>query len=263
MRQPRLAGPIVAVALVYAATLALLPPGGLWIVDNGNKRIQVEALLASGFRDFSLPWRGGDLDPELAFNPLPNSFSVVREGRLYSVFSPLFPALSVLPFRWLGDAGLCLAPAARLARAARGRGQDRGARRPGSAGPRALDPRRRSRDAALVLRRRLLGACRRGEPVRDLCGARARIPGARLAAPALALGARDRHRRGVARFAAALRGGARRARLLRDATRSTAQRGGLRCRARGGPATARALPVARARRPARISPDARLRDTRR
>jgi hypothetical protein len=101
---------IAAVALVYAATLALLPAGGLWIVDNGNKRIQLEALLASGFRDFALPWPGRELDPELAFNPLPHAFSVVREGRLYSVFSPLFPTLSAFPFRALGDAGLCLLP---------------------------------------------------------------------------------------------------------------------------------------------------------
>ena len=110
MRQSRLAAPIAAVALVYAATLAMLPPGGLWIVDNGNKRIQVEALLASGFRDFSLPWPGRDLDQDFAFNPLPNAFSVVREGRLFSVFSPVFPTLSALPFRVLGDAGLCLLP---------------------------------------------------------------------------------------------------------------------------------------------------------
>jgi hypothetical protein len=92
---------------VYAATLALLPAGGLWTVDNGNKRIQVEALLASGFRDFSLPWPGQQLDPELAFNPLPGPFSVVREGRLYSVFSPVFPALSVLPFRVRGRRPCC------------------------------------------------------------------------------------------------------------------------------------------------------------
>ncbi len=110
MRQPRLAGPLAIVAIAYAATLAMLPPGGLWIVDNGNKRIQVEALLASGFRDFSLAWPGRDLDPDFVFNPLPGAFSVVREGRLFSVFSPVFPALSVLPFRVLGDAGLCLLP---------------------------------------------------------------------------------------------------------------------------------------------------------
>ena len=110
MRQPRLAGAIAAVAIVYAATLALLPAGGIWIADNGNQRIQLEALLASGFRDFSLPWPGRELDPEFAFNPLPHAFSVVREGRLYSSFSPLFPTLSAFPFRALGDAGLCLLP---------------------------------------------------------------------------------------------------------------------------------------------------------
>jgi hypothetical protein len=110
VRQSRLAGAIAAVALAYAATLALLPAGGIWIADNGNQRIQMEALLASGFRDFSLPWPGRELDPEFAFNPLPHAYSVVREGRLYSAFSPLFPTLSAFPFRALGDAGLCLLP---------------------------------------------------------------------------------------------------------------------------------------------------------
>lgn len=110
MRRFHLLGPIAAVALVYAATLAMLPTGGLWIIDNGNKRIQVEALLASGFRDFSLSWPGRELDPDFEFNPLPNLFSVVHDGKLFSVFSPVFPALSVLPFRWFGDAGLCLLP---------------------------------------------------------------------------------------------------------------------------------------------------------
>jgi hypothetical protein len=109
-RRLRISGPIAAVALVYLATLALLPPGGLWIVDNGSKRIQTEALLANGFRDFSLPWPGRELDPDFAFNPLPSVFSVVRDGRLYSLYSPVFPALSALPFRAFGDAGLSLLP---------------------------------------------------------------------------------------------------------------------------------------------------------
>jgi hypothetical protein len=95
---------------VYAATLAMLPPGGLWIIDNGNKRIQVEALLASGFRDFSLPWPGRELDPDFQFTPMPNSFGLVREDRLYSVFSPVFPVLSALPFAALGERGLTLLP---------------------------------------------------------------------------------------------------------------------------------------------------------
>jgi hypothetical protein len=98
------------VAIVYGATLALLPAGGQWIIDNGNKRIQAEALLASGFRDFSLPWPGRELDPELACNPMPNQFSVVRDGKLYSVFSPLFPALAAPTFGALGEPGLALLP---------------------------------------------------------------------------------------------------------------------------------------------------------
>ena len=110
MRRLRISGPIAAVALVYLATLAILPAGGLWIVDNGSKRVQVQALLASGFRDFSLPLPGRELDPAFEFNPMPKLFSEVREGRLYSQYPPAFAVLSALPFSMFGDAGLCLLP---------------------------------------------------------------------------------------------------------------------------------------------------------
>jgi hypothetical protein len=41
---------------------------------------------------------------------MPNSFGVVHDGKLYSVFSPVFPLLSTLPFRALGERGLTLLP---------------------------------------------------------------------------------------------------------------------------------------------------------
>lgn len=101
---------VLFVAVSYVATLAWLPGEGLWIVDNGNKRIQVEALLASGHRDYSIPWPGRVYDPDFELNPLPKLFSIVHEGRLYSIFSPAFPALSSPFYAWLGTPGLYVLP---------------------------------------------------------------------------------------------------------------------------------------------------------
>jgi hypothetical protein len=101
---------LLLVAGLYLATLAWLPGEGLWIVDNGNKLIQVEALLASGHGDYSIPWPGRDLDPHFELNPLPNFFSVVHEGRLYSIFSPAFPTLASPFYAWLGTPGLYVLP---------------------------------------------------------------------------------------------------------------------------------------------------------
>jgi hypothetical protein len=100
---------VLCVAAVYAATLLWLPDG-LWIVDNGNKLIQVEAILASGHRDYSIPWPGRELDPQLEFNPIPAPFSVIHGERLYAVYSPAFPALSSPFFALLGSPGLLVLP---------------------------------------------------------------------------------------------------------------------------------------------------------
>lgn len=101
---------VLLVAAVYAATLLWLPDEGLWIVDNGNKLIQLEAIVASGHRDYSIPWPGRILDPKFEFNPIPPPFSIVHEGRLYTVFSPAFPALASFFYAALGPPGLYVLP---------------------------------------------------------------------------------------------------------------------------------------------------------
>lgn len=106
------AAAVLLTASCYVASLLWLPDGGHWIVDNGNKLIQVEALLASGHRDYSIPWPGQIYDPDFEQNPLPNFFSVVHEGRLYSIFSPAFPALAAVWQAGLGPAGRALLPLA-------------------------------------------------------------------------------------------------------------------------------------------------------
>jgi len=101
---------LVLVGCVYLGSLATLDLRSFWVGDNAVKFLQVEALLASDDCDFSLPWRGRDFDPEYRYNPLPAPFSRVLGGKLYPTFPPAFAAVSSLPYRWFGAAGLYLLP---------------------------------------------------------------------------------------------------------------------------------------------------------
>jgi hypothetical protein len=122
---------VAAVAVAYAATLALLDRRAFWTIDSASKLLQVQAILASGYRDFSLPWPGRAIDPEYRWNPLPHPFGVVEDGRLFSFYPPAFAVLSSIPYRLFGMAGLLALPflasialAAGVARTARTLGAD-------------------------------------------------------------------------------------------------------------------------------------------
>jgi len=101
---------LLAIAALYLLTLAFLPRNGFWLVDNGAKYLQMQAALHSGYASVALPWPGQDLDPEFAFNPLPYPFSVAENGKLFSVFPPVFALLSSFPYRALGFDGLYVLP---------------------------------------------------------------------------------------------------------------------------------------------------------
>jgi len=98
------------VAAVYLATLAVLPRDGFWTIDNGCKFIQMEGLLRTHYRDFSVPWPGRTLDPEYTYQPLPKPFGYVVDGKLYSRYSPVFAMLASVPYRVLGWWGLYVIP---------------------------------------------------------------------------------------------------------------------------------------------------------
>ena len=83
-------GPLLLIAVVYLATLATTGHGGFWITDNASKFLQLQAIVGSGYSDYSIPWGGAVLDPELRFNPLPAPFTHVVQGRLYSQYPPFF-----------------------------------------------------------------------------------------------------------------------------------------------------------------------------
>ena len=101
---------VALVALVYTITLAALEREGLWAIDNANKLLQLQAILHSGGEDYSLPWPGLTLDPSITYNPIPYLFSHVEEGKLYSVFSPVFALVSAVPYVMLGRPGLYVLP---------------------------------------------------------------------------------------------------------------------------------------------------------
>ena len=101
---------LLVVALVYGATLTMLPVRSFWGNDTENKFLLLKSIVASGYRDFSIRWPGSALDPGLEFQPLPPPWSVVRDGKVYSVYSPVFALLSSFPFRAFGFAGLLVLP---------------------------------------------------------------------------------------------------------------------------------------------------------
>ena len=209
------------------------------------------------------PGRAASWIRSSVFNPIPRPFSVVRDGRLYSVFSPSSRALHA-PVPRARRRRAMPAAAAGFARAARIHRQDRGSRWTPAARRRARDPGRRPRDPPLVLCRRLLGARGRREPVRGLGGARGRVPAARFAAAALLLRARgSRWPRACATRSCCFCGRARRAGFAGDAAAAAAHGRDLRRRARGGAAAARALPTAfRSGDAAGLPPDAWIRAAR-
>jgi hypothetical protein len=121
------AGSIALVALVWLVTLAGLDLGGMWITDSENKLLQTRAIVASGGRDFALPWPGRAIDPDPELYPIPPPFARLSGGRFWSQYPPAFALLSAPLLGWLSFPGLHvwplaggllgLAAVARLARA--------------------------------------------------------------------------------------------------------------------------------------------------
>lgn len=103
-------GIFLVVAVIYIATIALIERRGLWIIDNQIKFLQVEQIVESHARDYSLPWAGAALDRGLRYPPMVFPFYAVDEGKLYPAYSPFFPLCSAGPYALFGMAGLYLLP---------------------------------------------------------------------------------------------------------------------------------------------------------
>jgi len=103
-------GLILLVGLVYSLIIARLPLDAFWIIDGGNKFIQVQSMALSGWTDPSVHYPAKDIDPDLAFFPYCGHHYKVIGDKIYSAFPFYFPLVSLVPFRLLGMAGLYLIP---------------------------------------------------------------------------------------------------------------------------------------------------------
>lgn len=95
---------------VVLGTLAFLPKDGFWIVDNENKRIQLDSIATSPDWTLNLSLdalNGIDIH---RYPALPPPFSLEYNGLRFSQYSPLFPLLSLPGYRLFGDRGLALLP---------------------------------------------------------------------------------------------------------------------------------------------------------
>ena len=102
--------PAAIVVFAYVSTYLVLPNRGFWINDNGCKFIQMQEIIRSNYHTFSIPWPGEKLDPEFAFNSLPDPFGHVIDGRLFAQSSPVFALVSSFPNRLFGVHGLYVLP---------------------------------------------------------------------------------------------------------------------------------------------------------
>ena len=101
---------ILTVVLVLVLSFVIMPKRGFWINDNGCKFMQVESIIESGFKDFSIQYPGKEHDPGYEFNPLPAPFGRLENGKLYANYSPVFAVVSALPYKLFGFTGLYLLP---------------------------------------------------------------------------------------------------------------------------------------------------------
>jgi len=105
---------VAAVAVIYLVTLTVMPRHGLWIVDNENRFLQVQALVENDFAEYAIRWPGHAIDPAFAYNPLrfnpEGSFEELKDGQLISVFQPAFIVIAAVFYRLLGFWGLYILP---------------------------------------------------------------------------------------------------------------------------------------------------------
>lgn len=101
---------VVVCGMVYALTVWFLPRGGFWINDCGLKFLQVQAMIAQGPWDPSIPWPGAALDPDFEYAPIQPPFAYVLNGKLFAQYPPVFAMLSTIPYRIFGLIGLYLLP---------------------------------------------------------------------------------------------------------------------------------------------------------
>jgi len=104
-------------ALFLAAFALLLPPDSFWCMDEANRFLQTHALtLGRATLPPELPYPGSELitDPALLerLRPLPGQYGFMRDGRLYSQYTPILAIIAMPFYSLLGTAGIYIAPLA-------------------------------------------------------------------------------------------------------------------------------------------------------
>lgn len=94
--------------LLLLVQAVLLPPGAVWITDNGNKQMVLENLVRHGTPAMGNP--AAELDPGNRFFPDGNFHFRIEEGRIRSIYPEFFSALALPGYRLFGEAGLWILP---------------------------------------------------------------------------------------------------------------------------------------------------------
>ena len=103
-------GLLLATAGVSILIIVVLPRDAFWITDCANKYLTSVNVANKHFTDFSIDYPGIEYDSKLEANPIPDPFSVVRGGKIYSFYPPLFSYLSAFLYSFLGFRGLFVLP---------------------------------------------------------------------------------------------------------------------------------------------------------
>lgn len=97
---------LAILASIYIVSFIALPADGFWINDNGAKFIQMQSIVKSHFRNYTIDWPGRDIDPDFKYNPLIEPFGRVYRGKLFGAFSIPFLVLTSPFYGLFGDRGL-------------------------------------------------------------------------------------------------------------------------------------------------------------
>jgi hypothetical protein len=98
------------VGAAYAGAAAWVGDRAFWSPDSSIRYVQLVSLLRQRYEDVAAVYPGAWLDPEARFYPVSKGFAAPRDGKVYLLYPPFFPALVAPFFEAAGRAGLVMVP---------------------------------------------------------------------------------------------------------------------------------------------------------
>ena len=98
------------VGAAYVGAAAWAGQQAFWSPDSSIRYVQLVSLLRQRYEDVAAVYPGAWLDPEARFYPVSKGFAAPRDGKVYLLYPPFFPALVAPFFRAAGRAGLVIVP---------------------------------------------------------------------------------------------------------------------------------------------------------